>query len=215
MPDLRHRRGELGVRKARSTLDAGTLPPRFSRRQAWSTNCARRNSIDARPITPNVSVYHSLRKSACSSRRHRDVPIHTHIEKLTKPAELIAGRRCNGYPQRPRVMFGHRLSADVDVARRPSCVHKSIRQTETDACRTHDRPTSTRMGVVEAGKTNRNVFADRVYVPEARKARSGLEPWGDRLPRKGQRNHSLTDCEYQRERHITKVHAHSERSLPA
>ena len=56
----------------------------------------------------------------------------------------------------------------------------------------------------------RDVFADRGYASQAREAKLKAEGLRDRLQRKGQRNHPLSDCQQQRNRRIARVRARIE-----
>jgi len=98
--------------------------------------------------------------------------------------------------------FGYKLSVNVDAR------YKLIRQLETDTASTHDSQHFD--AVLDAGNTNRDVFADRGYASQAREARLRANGLRDRLQRKGQRNHPLSACQQRRNRRIATVRARVE-----
>ena len=98
--------------------------------------------------------------------------------------------------------FGYKLSSSVD--RR----HKLIRRMQVSAASEHD--TLHFEGVLDAGNTSRDVWADKGYVDGEREQRLTAKGWHMHIQRKGQAGEPLSDCQEQRNQRIAKTRARVE-----
>ncbi|OIQ83906.1 transposase DDE domain protein [mine drainage metagenome] len=98
--------------------------------------------------------------------------------------------------------FGYKLSTSVD--RR----HKLVRKIHISTASEHD--TLHFEGVLDAGNTSRDVWADKGYVDGERAQRLRAQGWRMHIQRKGQAGKPLSDCQERRNRRIAKTRARVE-----
>lgn len=98
--------------------------------------------------------------------------------------------------------FGYKLSTSVDKR------HKLIRRVQVSTASEHD--TLHFEGVLDAGNTSRDVYADKGYVDGEREQRLTAQGWRLHIQRKGQAGKPLSDCQERRNRRIAKTRARVE-----
>ena len=98
--------------------------------------------------------------------------------------------------------YGYKLSTGVDKR------HKLVRKIHISTASVHD--TLHFEGVLDAGNTRRDVWADKGYVDGAREQRLKVQGWRLHIQRKGQPGKALSDCQQRRNRRIAKTRARVE-----
>ena len=98
--------------------------------------------------------------------------------------------------------FGYKLSTSVDKR------HKLIRRVQVSTASEHD--TLHFEGVLDAGNTSRDVYADKGYVDGEREQRLTAQGWRLHIQRKGLAGKPLSDCQERRNRRIAKTRARVE-----
>ena len=98
--------------------------------------------------------------------------------------------------------FGYKVSTSVDKR------YKLIRKLIVSTASEHD--TLHFEGVLDAGNTSRDIWADRGYVDGERETRLTAQGWRVHIQRKGRADKPLSECQQRRNRRIAKTRARVE-----
>ena len=130
------------------------------------------------------------------------------IQQDAMPAEWSAPKRrqkdmqARWTQKHGKSSFGYKLSTRVDKR------HKLIRRVHVSTASEHDALHVE--GVLDAGNTSRDVWADKGYVDGEREQRVTARGWRMHIQRRGQSGKPLSDCQERRNRRIAKTRARVE-----